>query len=284
MKVIEIGQKIGHLKVLKDNGDKTYLCECDCGNNKCIRSYDYLTKRKPKNKTCGCRFDDITGLVSGHLTAIRYDGKRKGKTYWICKCDCKAGTEKSILYTSIKNGSVISCGCREGRIEHGMRYRSIYRSWCSMKYRCNSENYHNYHRYGGRGITYDPRWEDFKEFYKDMGEEYEEHVSMYGEKDTTLDRIDVDGNYNYENCRWATKLEQANNRSNNHYYRGSSIADWCRMLNLNRDLVDLRLKRGWSEKRALGLEPNGKLIKVVLNVAKSMGDEEKVKILEELLK
>ena len=85
----------------------------------------------------------------------------------------------------------------------GNLYQSpTYYSWNSMKDRCNNKNNKQYKDYGGRGITYDKRWEDFREFYKDMGEK---------PKQTTLDRIDVNGNYCKENCRWATKLEQQHN-------------------------------------------------------------------------
>ena len=77
-----------------------------------------------------------------------------------------------------------------------------YHSWNSMKNRCNNPNLKEYKNYGGRGISYDPRWEDFREFYKDMGKRPE---------GTTLDRIDVDKNYCKENCRWATREQQQHN-------------------------------------------------------------------------
>lgn len=78
-----------------------------------------------------------------------------------------------------------------------------YHSWNSMKNRCNNPNLKEYKNYGGRGITYDKKWEDFREFYKDMGER---------PSNTTLDRIDVDKNYCKENCRWATREEQQRNQ------------------------------------------------------------------------
>lgn len=90
------------------------------------------------------------------------------------------------------------------KTELGNLYQSKeYHSWNSMKNRCNNSNLKEYKNYGGRGITYDKKWEDFREFYKDMGERPE---------GTTLDRIDVNGNYCKKNCRWATKEEQQRNQ------------------------------------------------------------------------
>jgi hypothetical protein len=90
------------------------------------------------------------------------------------------------------------------KTELGNLYQSReYRSWNNMKNRCNNSNLKEYKNYGGRGITYDKRWEDFREFYKDMGERPE---------GTSLDRIDVNGNYCKENCRWSTKEEQQRNQ------------------------------------------------------------------------
>lgn len=87
---------------------------------------------------------------------------------------------------------------------HGMYGTPTYDTWRHMKYRCDVPTAPWYHRYGGRGITYDPRWSDFSEFYKDMGERPE---------GMSLDRIDNDKGYNKDNCRWATITEQNNNRS-----------------------------------------------------------------------
>jgi hypothetical protein len=112
-----------------------------------------------------------------------------------------------------------------------------------MKDRCNTAN----PRYGGRGITYDPRWNNFIEFYKDMGDPpTDKH---------TLDRKDGNLNYCKTNCRWATMKQQQNNRSTNHNltYLGKtmSIAAWSEEIGINRATINSRLKRGWSPVEAL---------------------------------
>ncbi len=96
------------------------------------------------------------------------------------------------------------------RVKHGMRYTKIYASWHGLKDRCNNKNGKDYFRYGQRGITYDPKWETFEGFYEDMGSSYSENLS--------LDRIDNNGNYCKENCRWTNNIVQSNNRRNTKWY------------------------------------------------------------------
>lgn len=102
-------------------------------------------------------------------------------------------------------------------MRHGFRYTKFYSKWASMKGRCNRKSRSDYNTYGGRGITYTPRWEKFENFKEDMYESYLDHVEKYGERNTTLDRIDVNGNYCKENCRWATVEEQNRNQTSNIY-------------------------------------------------------------------
>jgi predicted small secreted protein/transposase len=157
------------------------------------------------------KFIDLTGQIFGKLTVIKqYDDRIRKQRAWICKCNC--GNSKEIIVTSgdLKSGNTKSCGCtrKENLIKfiktHGMKGTSIYTSWQHMKSRCNNKNNKNYLLYGGRGITYDENWENFENFYKDMGDTWFEKA--------TLDRIDCDGNYCKENCRWITIQEQQNNK------------------------------------------------------------------------
>lgn len=145
------------------------------------------------------------------LTAISENGKDKyGRLLFLFKCDC--GNEYSGRGTNVKNGYTKSCGClqrenfKSNVTKHGMSDTLLYSKWQSMKKRCSDKNYHAYHRYGGRGISVCDEWiGDFKAFHDDMANTYFEG--------SQLDRIDNDGNYCKENCRWTTPKENANNRS-----------------------------------------------------------------------
>jgi hypothetical protein len=105
---------------------------------------------------------------------------------------------------------------------------AIYKAWANMKTRCNNKNYNQYHRYGGRGITYCENWETFEGFYKDMGISYKNGLQ--------LDRINNDGNYCKENCKWSTRIEQTNNRNTNRYItykdKTQTLEQWGKELGL----------------------------------------------------
>lgn len=132
----------------------------------------------------------------------------KGRMFVKVKCYC--GTVFTTRLTDIKSGHTKSCGClfKKGnntKHNHAKKNREsrTYKSWRCMKYRCNNPHYHQHNLYGGRGIKVCDRWLDFNNFLKDMGER---------PKNKTLDRIDNDGNYEPDNCRWATPKQQVYNR------------------------------------------------------------------------
>ena len=145
----------------------------------------------------------ITGLPYKHATDGGYFYMK-----YPCKCDC--GGARDVRRTKLKSGEVFHCGCvrftKEGveHESHEFADTPIWRSWLNMKQRCTNTNSPRYHDYGGRGITIDPRWDTFVGFYNDMGDTYEEGLS--------IDRIDVNGNYCKENCRWANDHIQGYNR------------------------------------------------------------------------
>lgn len=147
---------------------------------------------------------DLTGKKFGRLTVLsRAENNAHGKAQWLCHCEC--GKEVVIIGQHIRNGNSKSCGCLNmDRItKHGGHKTRLHQIWLDMRFRCRSKTCKYYKDYGGRGIKVCERWDDFKNFRDDMQEGYADHL--------TLDRIDVNGDYEPSNCRWATVKEQNRN-------------------------------------------------------------------------
>lgn len=199
----------------------------------------------------------MTGHKIEKLKVLKkIESNKNGRAMWLCQCDC--GNNCNVLGVHLRRRMVKSCGCaieeknewlREKQTKHGMRHTHAHRAWCDMKRRCDSPKSSRYEYYGARGITYHAAWKDFINFFADMG-----HPPT---RKHSLDRIDFNGNYSKENCRWATNIEQANNKRNNTYLthngKTQSIADWARELNIPRMRISSRLYRCWDVARALSI-------------------------------
>ena len=143
-----------------------------------------------------------------------------------------------------RSGRTSTCGCAC----HGQNRKPVYYVWQAMKKRCMNEEYKDYDAYGGRGIAVCDRWMDFKNFYEDMGSKPE---------GMSLDRIDNNGNYCPENCRWATTSQQARNKRSSRYLthngRTLCLADWSAETGIGQSVLTHRLKLGWEIERVLSI-------------------------------
>jgi hypothetical protein len=156
---------------------------------------------------------DISGQRFGRwLVLERGPAVSDGRPRWKCMCDC--GMQKLVLAYHLRAGTSQSCGCykRERATRHGLRNHRLYRIWRLMWGRCTDESLDSYKYYGARGVRVCQRWENVELFYADVLESYETHAAQHGQDNTSLDRIDVNGNYEPPNVRWSTCSEQAQNR------------------------------------------------------------------------
>lgn len=200
-------------------------------------------KRKPLQ---GTQIEDLTGERFGRLIVIGVSTERtkSNRIKWDILCDC--GNAKSIQAINLKTGDTTSCGCahKEQLIKrqttHGKTESPKYATWCRMLNRCLNENGPDFHYYGGRGIQVCDAWRDFSVFLLDMGKRPGNEYS--------IDRINVNGNYEPVNCRWATQGEQVRNTRRNRFVDGKTvITDAARAAGLNVGTVFSRIdKLGWT--------------------------------------
>ena len=234
------GKTFGSWVVIKDVGNSKWLCRCKCGKYKEVKKYSLI---HGKSKSCGCSYKytiNIGDVYNNLLVESSYLDKERQRTIYICKC-LLCGNTKQVLGKDLARGKVKSCGCLVRSI-NGQSKTRLYSIWTAMTNRCQNKMHKAYNRYGGRGITC--MWQTFEEFKHDMYDSYLAHVKEFGEKNTTIDRIDVNGNYCKENCRWATIKEQANNKTNNIVlnFKGKclTMAQWAEELGINYSTIKRR--------------------------------------------
>lgn len=210
-------------------------------------------------------FIDLTGKTFGRLTVVgRGQNNSRGNAQWICSCVC-GGTAYPNTH-SLRSGRTSSCGCLQRERasasakvtskKHGLSKSPEWVSWHAMRARCKYASSKDYTNYGGRGISVCEAWESFDAFLNDMGNRPSPNHS--------LDRIDPDKGYEPDNCRWATPLEQANNRRDNvivtidgqEMTLRNAVRGYGGLVSMT--AVERRIKRGWSHKDAVSTPARGR--------------------------
>lgn len=253
------GQNFGKLtaiKLVEHGGAKStckWLCKCDCGGERIVSVSDL---RRGAITDCGCKTrDKLVGKRFGRLVVIENAGKQKAekstRTLWKCQCDC--GNITYVVTSNLTTGKQVSCGCyrREKNVKHGVSGSRVERILNAMKQRCYNKKRSGYEYYGGRGIKICDEWlgeNGVANFYNwAMENGYTDEL--------TIDRIDVNGDYCPENCKWTTRAEQMRNTRRNHYIKMDgethTVAEWCRIIGIKEGVFYGRISRGYTEHDAL---------------------------------
>lgn len=247
-------------------GTKAYWnCRCVCGVLKAIRG-DSL--KDGSIRSCGClriqtaktKIVNLVGRTFGRLTVTDGPHKRQDQRGYFWPCLCACGARVAVHRSALLNKQTQSCGCLrreqvterarvmgEANTTHGQTASPEWTAWRNMRLRCTDPQQTAYPNYGGRGITVCARWESFENFVADMGEKPTPQHS--------LGRIDNNGHYCPENCRWETQKEQQRNRRDTVFYEYNGerrcVAEWAELYGLTTAALWHRIRRGWSMERAL---------------------------------
>lgn len=259
------GEIFGRLTVLDYAGNYKWNCKCSCGVQKAVRGGDL---RSGRTKSCGCLRKELTsarwradlaGQKFGRLTVKEYVGSKKYCSLWRCVCDC--GNEAIVKGKYLLNGDTKSCGClitdvlKERNTTHGLSYKSrLYTVWKGMRDRCNNPHSDEYKNYGGRGISVCQEWNDFVAFYQwAVNNGYDESLPS---TECSIDRIDNNGNYCPDNCRWTSMTQQARNTRRNrflsHNGEKKTVVEWGEIYKICPQYIIQRIDRyGWSVEDAI---------------------------------
>lgn len=279
-----IGQRFGALTVLepvkhigsRGNTAWYWKVHCDCGKEKIAVPFSTINS---KNPSCGCQHwkneskymsENWIGKKFGKLTVdsaiVTRDSSGRSIVRWNVTCDCgnKILANPSKLVYGVQNACV--CGKRESSLtsnkKHGESHTRLFAIWVSMRDRCNNPQNNRYNRYGGRGITVCDEWSNSYESFRNWAVEngYDKNAK-YGE--CTIDRINVDGNYEPSNCRWVDMKTQSRNKSDNRVIEidgvVKTLAEWCEYYGMSYKTVHRRIiSLGWDAKTALEIPNMGK--------------------------
>lgn len=261
-----MGKRFGHLTVTgKAEADcaysNTFIFRCDCGAIIQEQPARVISGHKSScgkceysnlNKSPRVNIDDYIGKKSGKLTVVGLADKKPTEHNWRLRCLCECGNYIDVLPYHFRKGIVKTCGCSKRigtRLEDGRSLHPLYGIWSQMMRRCYNQKSRHYSRYGGRGISVCEEWHDFWNFAK-----WSDSVGGRP-KGYEIDRIDNDGNYCPENCRWATRRQQNLNKSSNIFieYNGrrQTLFEWSIETGISWAALNHRYHRGWSIERML---------------------------------
>jgi len=229
-----------------------------------IKNYDILKEQEKDmgRELIGERFGRLL-VIQKTQDNVNRPGEKRIAEKWLCRCDC--GTEREVFTVALlrKKEPTLSCGCytrdriTKQNITHGETYTRLFRTWSGMKTRCYNPMSDHWSDYGARGIKICDEWLNNFIVFRDwaMKNGYNDNL--------TIDRKDVDGDYTPENCRFANAKSQANNRRSNQFLDIDGVkltyTEWAQRLGAkDRDIINRRLKKGWTEKEAVTIPLGGK--------------------------
>jgi len=239
-----------------------YLCRCECGKEQVVLGQNLLNGA---SRSCGCFKRERDGAARRariHISLGQRFGRwivvgdleRHRRSTCLCRCDC--GAEEQVLAQNLLNGTSQSCGCLKAAVNarlqtrHGEHDSRLYRIWRGMRQRCGNPNIPEYRNYGGRGIRTCPEWESYPNFRA--------WAILAGyEEELTIERKNVDGNYEPDNCAWIPLSSQGANRRNNirvtAWGETRCLSEWARdpRAVVSRASIDQRIKRGWKPEAAI---------------------------------